>query len=143
MKFVLKGIMTVEDAIAAERAGCDGIVVSNHGGRALDHTPGTIEVLPAIAAQVKGRMAVLMDGGIRDGLDVLKALAFGADAVLIGRPFCLAAVGGGSEGVKLTAVIFTNQLVAQHGVDRLPVRPRSRAPPRQYGPSRLIHTEFS
>lgn len=53
MKFVLKGIMTVEDAIAAERAGCDGIVVSNHGGRALDHTPGTIEVLPAIAAQVK------------------------------------------------------------------------------------------
>ena len=111
MKFVLKGIMTVEDAIAAERAGCDGIVVSNHGGRALDHTPGTIEVLPAIAAQVKGRMAVLMDGGIRDGLDVLKALAFGADAVLIGRPFCLAAVGGGSEGVRLTADHFYNQLV--------------------------------
>ena len=111
MKFVLKGIMTVEDAIAAERAGCDGIVVSNHGGRALDHTPGTIEVLPAIAAQVKGRMAVLMDGGIRDGLDVLKALAFGADAVLIGRPFCLAAVGGGSEGVKLTADHLYNQLV--------------------------------
>lgn len=103
--------MTVEDAIAAERAGCDGIVVSNHGGRALDHTPGTIEVLPAIAAQVKGRMAVLMDGGIRDGLDVLKALAFGADAVLIGRPFCLAAVGGGSEGVKLTADHLYNQLV--------------------------------
>lgn len=94
MKFLLKGIMTVEDAIAAERAGCDGIVVSNHGGRVLDHTPGTIEVLPAIAEQVKGRMAVLMDGGIRDGFDVLKALAFGADAVLIGRPFCLAAVGG-------------------------------------------------
>ena len=78
MKFVLKGIMTVEDAIAA---------------------------------QVKGRMAVLMDGGIRDGLDVLKALAFGADAVLIGRPFCLAAVGGGSEGVKLTADHLYNQLV--------------------------------
>lgn len=112
MKFLLKGIMTVEDAIAAERAGCDGIVVSNHGGRVLDHTPGTIEVLPAIAEQVKGRMAVLMDGGIRDGFDVLKALAFGADAVLIGRPFCLAAVGGGgSKGVKLTADYLYKQLV--------------------------------
>ena len=109
--FILKGIMTVSGAKKALEAGAAGIVVSNHGGRALDHTPGTIEVLPAIAAQVKGRMAVLMDGGIRDGLDVLKALAFGADAVLIGRPFCLAAVGGGSEGVKLTADHLYNQLV--------------------------------
>ena len=112
MKFVLKGIMTVEDAIAAERAGCDGIVVSNHGGRALDHTPGTIEALPAIAAQVKGRMAVLMDGGIRDGLDVLKALAFGADAVVVACPLChmnldlrqRQAVGG---SMKMPVLYFT------------------------------------
>lgn len=111
MKFVLKGIMTPEDAREAERAGCDGIVVSNHGGRALDHTPGTIEALPAIAAEVKGRMAVLMDGGIRDGGDVLKALALGADAVLVGRPFTLAAIGGGAEGVALLAERFRTQLV--------------------------------
>lgn len=112
MKFLLKGIMTPEDAAAACRAGCDGLVVSNHGGRALDHTPGTIEVLPAIAAEVRGRMAVLMDGGIRDGLDVLKALALGADAVLVGRPYCIAAVGGGSEGVGLVTERLHKQLVS-------------------------------
>lgn len=112
MKFVLKGVMTPADAVAAEHAGCDGIVVSNHGGRALDHTPGTIEVLPAVAAAVRGRMAVLMDGGIRDGLDVLKALALGADAVLVGRPYCLAAVGGGAEGVKLLTEQLHSQLVS-------------------------------
>lgn len=143
MKFVLKGIMTVEDAIAAERAGCDGIVVSNHGGRALDHTPGTIEVLPAIAAQVKGRMAVLMDGGIRDGLDVLKALAFRRGRRADWPSLLSRRRGGRFRRREADGGSSLQSACAQHGVDRLPVRPRSRAPPRQYGPSRLIHTEFS
>lgn len=111
MKFLLKGLMTPEDALAAEGAGCDGIVVSNHGGRVLDHTPGTLDVLPAIAAQVRGRMAVLMDGGIRNGGDVLKALALGADAVLVGRPYAIAAIGGGAEGVAAQTECFRNELV--------------------------------
>lgn len=111
MRFLLKGLMTPEDALAAERAGCDGIVVSNHGGRALDHTPGTAEVLPAIAGLVRGRMVVLMDGGIRNGGDVLKSLALGADAVLVGRPYTIAAIGGGAEGVAAQTERFRNELV--------------------------------
>jgi 4-hydroxymandelate oxidase len=82
-------------------AGVDGIVVSNHGGRALDHTPGTADVLPSIVKEVDGKIAVLVDGGIRSGVDVLKMLAMGADAVLVGRPLAIAAVGGGAEGVRL------------------------------------------
>lgn len=102
MRIIFKGVMTVEDAQNALRAGADGIVVSNHGGRVLDHTPGTAEVLPAISAAVKGKMAVLVDGGIRTGVDVLKMLALGADAVLIGRPFMVAVLGDKAEGVTLT-----------------------------------------
>lgn len=99
-KFVLKGVMTVEDAELALAAGADAIVVSNHGGRVFDHTPGTADVLPEIAERVKGQLTILVDGGIRTGADVLKMLALGADAVLIGRPFSVAAVGGGKEGVE-------------------------------------------
>ena len=99
VKFVLKGVMTPDDAKRALDAGAAGIVVSNHGGRVLDHTPGTAEVLPAVAAAVKGQLAILVDGGVRTGGDVLKMLALGADAVLIGRPFCTAALGGLREGV--------------------------------------------
>jgi NAD(P)H-dependent flavin oxidoreductase YrpB (nitropropane dioxygenase family) len=97
--FIVKGIMTPEDARLAARAGAKAIVVSNHGGRVLDHTPGTAEVLPAIAAAVKGQVAILADGGVRTGGDVLKMLALGADAVMIGRPLAMAAVGGLDEGV--------------------------------------------
>lgn len=98
-KFVLKGIMGVADALDAVEAGAAGIVVSNHGGRALDNTPGTAAVLPAIAEAIKGRLMVMVDGGVRSGADVLKMLALGADAVLIGRPVAFAAIGGGAEGV--------------------------------------------
>jgi len=98
-RFVLKGIMTPDDAMRAVEAGAAGIVVSNHGGRVLDHTPGTAEVLPAIAAAVKGKTAILVDGGVRTGGDVLKMLALGADAVMIGRPFSIAALGGLKDGV--------------------------------------------
>lgn len=99
--FIVKGIMTAEDAEACVAAGVDAIVVSNHGGRALDHVPGTAEVLPYIAEAVKGKITILVDGGIRSGGDVLKMLALGADAVLIGRPAAIGAVGGGADGVAL------------------------------------------
>jgi isopentenyl diphosphate isomerase/L-lactate dehydrogenase-like FMN-dependent dehydrogenase len=91
--------MTPDDARRAVDAGAAGIVVSNHGGRVLDHTPGTAEALPAVAAAVKGQVAILVDGGVRTGGDVLKMLALGADAVMIGRPFCTAALGGLRDGV--------------------------------------------
>ncbi len=98
-KFVVKGIMTPDDAKRAVDAGAAGIVVSNHGGRVLDHTPGTAEALPAIARAVKGQIAILADGGVRSGGDVLKMLALGADAVMLGRPVAIAAMGGLREGV--------------------------------------------
>ncbi len=100
MKFILKGVMTVSDAELALSAGANAIVVSNHGGRVLDHAPGTATVLAGIAAKVKGRITILADGGIRSGGDVLKMLALGADAVMIGRPFAIAAVGGLQAGVE-------------------------------------------
>lgn len=98
--FILKGIMTVEDAELAVEAGVDAIVVSNHGGRVLDQTPGVSEVLPKIAEKVKGKVKILADGGVRTGVDVLKMIALGADAVLIGRPFVITSFGGQAEGVK-------------------------------------------
>ena len=99
-KLMIKGVMTTEAARRAIDAGVDAIVVSNHGGRVLDHCPGTAEVLPAIAEAVRGHIHILVDGGIRTGVDVLKMLALGAEAVLIGRPVSVAAIGGGLEGVK-------------------------------------------
>lgn len=101
LPFIIKGIMTVAGAIKAVDAGAYGIVVSNHGGRVLDDTPATLDVLPEILQAVDGRIKVFIDGGIRTGLDVFKALAMGADAVLIGRPFASAVYGGGAEGVTL------------------------------------------
>ena len=98
---VLKGIMTPDEAMLAGEAGAAGIVVSNHGGRVLDHTPGTADVLPAIADKVKGKMAIFVDGCVHYGVDVLKYLALGADAVLVGRHLIRAAFGGGREGVAL------------------------------------------
>ena len=99
--FILKGIMTVRGAQKALEAGAAGIVVSNHGGRVLDQCPSTAEVLPAIADAVGGQMTILVDGGIRSGMDVFKALAIGADAVIICRPFVPMVYGGAEEGVKL------------------------------------------
>jgi len=109
---ILKGIMTPEDAVIAAEAGAAGIVVSNHGGRALDHTPGTADVLPGIVRALRGggQVAVLVDGGVRSGVDVLKMLALGADAVLVGRPLAVAAVGGGAEGVRLQLEEYAKQL---------------------------------
>lgn len=102
LPLVLKGIMCVEDAIAAREAGAAAIVVSNHGGRVLDALPGTAEVLPEIADAVGDDLLVLADGGVRHGVDVLKMLALGARGVLVGRPLAIGAIGGGVEGVRLT-----------------------------------------
>ncbi len=110
MKFIMKGVMGLEDALACMEAGVDGIVVSNHGGRVLDFTPGAAEVLPRIAQSVKGRMAIIVDGGVRTGVDVLKLLALGADCAMIGRPFSIAAIGGGREGVSLYIQTYKSQL---------------------------------
>lgn len=101
--FILKGIMTVRGAEKAAEAGAAAIVVSNHGGRVLDQCPATAEVLPEIVDAVGKEMTVLVDGGIRTGMDVFKALALGAKGVLIARPFVTAVYGGGAEGVALYA----------------------------------------
>ena len=107
--FILKGIMTVEGAKKAVKAGASGIVVSNHGGRVLDNCPATAEVLPAIADAVGRQVTIFVDGGIRSGMDVFKALALGADAVLIGRPFVTMVYGGGAEGVQ----VYVDKLKAE------------------------------
>lgn len=108
-QFLLKGVLSVEDALAAEECGCDAIVVSNHGGRAFEAVPGTAAALPAIAQSVR-RMTVLVDGGVRAGADVLKMLALGAAAVLIGRPAIIAAMGGEEEGVRMLLTRMQRQL---------------------------------
>lgn len=98
--FIVKGIMSVEGAQKAINAGAQGIVVSNHGGRVLDGTPATASVLEEIADQFKGQVKIIVDGGIRSGLDVFKALALGADAVIIARPFVNMIYGNGEQGVE-------------------------------------------
>jgi 4-hydroxymandelate oxidase len=101
--FIVKGVMTIEDAQVALDAGVDAIVVSNHGGRVLDDCASTIEVLEEISNFVNNRCKVYVDGGFRSGADVFKAIALGADAVLIGRPFSHMAIGGLQEGVAMYA----------------------------------------
>ena len=98
--FIVKGVMTVAGALKAKEAGAAAIVVSNHGGRVLDQCAATAEVLEEIVKAVDGSMKVLVDGGIRTGTDVFKALALGADGVIICRPFVPAVFGGGTEGVQ-------------------------------------------
>ena len=90
----------MEDATVCYEAGADAIVVSNHGGRVLDHASSTVDVLEDIAKAFKGKMTILADGGVRTGADVFKYLALGADGVLIGRPFVTYSFGGGTEGVE-------------------------------------------
>jgi lactate 2-monooxygenase len=97
---ILKGILTAADAQRALDAGVEGIVVSNHGGRQVDGAIGALDALPAIAAAVGSQLSVLFDGGIRGGADILKALALGAQAVLIGRPYAYGLGLGGEDGVR-------------------------------------------
>jgi NAD(P)H-dependent flavin oxidoreductase YrpB (nitropropane dioxygenase family) len=111
MPFIVKGIMTPHAAAKAVEAGAAGIVVSNHGGRVLDATPSTAEVLPSIVREVGGMVTILVDGGIRSGLDVFKALALGADAVIMARPFVNAVYGGQAEGVSALVAKLQAELV--------------------------------
>jgi lactate 2-monooxygenase len=97
---VLKGILSATDALRAAAAGMDGIIVSNHGGRQVDGAIGALDALPAVAEAVGGRMTVLFDSGIRGGADMLKALALGAQAVLLGRPYVYGLALGGEAGVR-------------------------------------------
>lgn len=106
---LLKGILNPEDAEKAIQVGASGIIVSNHSGRNLDTVPATIEVLPQIAKKVNNRIPVLMDGGIRRGTDVLKAIALGASAVLVGKPICFGLACGGSDGVAKVLTILQKE----------------------------------
>jgi 4-hydroxymandelate oxidase len=110
LPILLKGILDAADAERAVAAGVAGIIVSNHGGRNLDTAPSTIEALPEIAARVAGRIAVLQDGGIRRGTDVLKALALGATATLIGRPYLYGLAAAGADGVRHVVDILRGEL---------------------------------
>lgn len=98
--FIVKGIMNAKTAQKAVDAGADAIIVSNHGGRVLSDTPATAEVLPEIVDKVNGKVKILIDGGIRSGLDIFKAIAMGADGCLICRPVLIAYYGGGKEGIE-------------------------------------------
>jgi isopentenyl diphosphate isomerase/L-lactate dehydrogenase-like FMN-dependent dehydrogenase len=107
---VVKGIITPDDARRAVDAGASAIVVSNHGGIVLDGTPGTLSALPAIKRAVGDSVEVLLDGGIRQGSDVVKAVALGARAVLIGRPYVLALGANGEAGVRAVLELFSTQV---------------------------------
>ena len=107
---LLKGILNPEDADQAVRAGASGIIVSNHGARNLDTLPASIDALGPVVDKVAGRVPILMDGGIRRGTDVLKALALGAQAVLIGRPYCYGLGVAGDVGVKRVVEILRGEM---------------------------------
>jgi len=109
-RLVIKGILDPEDARDALAFGADGIVVSNHGGRQLDGAPSTARALPAIAAEVKGKMTIFADGGVRTGLDVFRMLALGADGVLLGRAFIYALAVHGQAGVERLLAIMEKDL---------------------------------
>src|SRR5205823_14979332 len=107
---LLKGILTGDDAARAIDHGAHGIIVSNHGARNLDTVPATIDALPEVAERVGDRLTVLMDGGVRRGTDVLKALALGARAVLIGRPYIYGLAAGGEQGVARVINLLRGEL---------------------------------
>jgi isopentenyl diphosphate isomerase/L-lactate dehydrogenase-like FMN-dependent dehydrogenase len=107
---LVKGILTAEDAVLAAEAGAGGVVVSNHGGRQLDGVAATLDALPEVVDSVGDRLAVLMDGGIRRGTDVVKALALGAEAVLAGRPPLWGLAAGGAEGVQRVLKLLRDEI---------------------------------
>ena len=110
LPIIAKGIMTGEDAELCAQVGIEGVIVSNHGGRGLDNTLATIEVLPEVVMASKGRLEVLLDGGIRRGADVVKALALGAKAVCIGRPLFWGLAVDGEQGVKRVLEILREEV---------------------------------
>jgi 4-hydroxymandelate oxidase len=137
LPIVLKGVLHPADALLALEHGVDGLIVSNHGGRQLDTVPATIDQLPEIAAVVSGRIPLLLDGGVRRGTDVVKALALGAEAVAIGRPVVWGLAFGGEDGVRQVLEILRGELAETlslcgcrsiRDLGRDFVRPRRREP---------------
>ena len=117
---VLKGVLTAEDAALAAENGAAGVIVSNHGGRQLDHVGGTIEALPEVVDAVKGRIPVLIDGGFRRGTDILKALALGAKAVCIARPYLYGLAAFGQPGVERVIELLRTELALDMGLAGVP-----------------------
>jgi isopentenyl diphosphate isomerase/L-lactate dehydrogenase-like FMN-dependent dehydrogenase len=113
---ILKGILAAEDARLAVARGVDAVIVSNHGGRQLDSVLPTIEALPSVVEAVEGKIPVLMDGGIRRGTDILKALALGAKAILIGRPYVWGLAAFGQAGVQRVVELLRAELVVSMGL---------------------------
>jgi isopentenyl diphosphate isomerase/L-lactate dehydrogenase-like FMN-dependent dehydrogenase len=113
---VIKGLLTAEDARRALDHGADGVVVSNHGGRQLDGAPATLRALPEIVAAVGDQLEVLLDGGVRRGSDVLRALALGARAVMIGRPYVYALGAHGEHGVDAVLSLLREELLNAMGL---------------------------
>lgn len=121
-KLLIKGVLEADDARAAADAGADGVIVSNHGGRQLDSVASSISKLPSVVEAVGERLDVLMDGGVRSGVDVFKALALGAKGVMIGRPWVWALAGAGEKGVRDLLAIMRQELrvaMALSGVNRI------------------------
>ncbi len=110
LPIILKGVLDMEDAMLAAHHGADGVIVSNHGGRTLDTVPATIDMLPAIATVLQGKLPILLDGGIHRGTDILKALALGASAVMVGRPILHGLAAAGATGVAHVLKILRTEL---------------------------------
>ncbi|KAL8170796.1 hypothetical protein V2J09_022600 [Rumex salicifolius] len=110
LPILIKGVLTREDAIKAVEMGIDGIIVSNHGARQLDYAPATISALGEVAVAIKGQVPLLFDGGIRRGTDVFKALALGAQAVLVGRPVIFGLAVKGEMGVRQVLTMLKDEL---------------------------------
>jgi L-lactate dehydrogenase (cytochrome)/(S)-mandelate dehydrogenase len=120
--FVLKGIMHPDDAIRAHSLGVDGLMVSNHGARQLDNAPSPLEVLPAINSAVGDKMTLMLDGGVRRGLDALIAICMGAKFVFVGRPTLYGVTAGGIPGAKMALNIFRREIdlsMAQMGAPKI------------------------
>lgn len=113
---LLKGVARADDAQTAASLGCDSVIVSNHGGRSLDSTPASLDLLPAIADRIGDRATILMDGGIRRGTDVLKSLACGADAVMIGRPYLYGLSVHGASGIANVVNILRTEFEMAMGL---------------------------